>query len=130
MTKVKSDLLIDIDIVEKCIKGRIFRAFHWYVNASNKYMKDYDKDLCVWTISQKLRLVGFKWVENTYQFNKDCIENWNEDIDEAYFVEVDDQYLEESHEHYNDLSFLPERMKIKKVEKLIINLHDKKDYTH
>ena len=130
MTKVKSDLLIDIDIVEKCIKGRIFHAFHWYVNASNKYMKDYDKDLCVWTISQKLRLVGFKWVENTYQFNKDCIENWNEDIDEAYFVEVDDQYLEESHEHYNDLSFLPERMKIKKVEKLIINLPDKKDYTH
>ena len=46
MTKLKPDLLIDIDIVEKCIKGRIFHAIHPYVNASNKYMKDYDKNLC------------------------------------------------------------------------------------
>ena len=46
MTKLKPDLLIDIDIVEKCIKGRIFHAINRYVNASNKYMKDYDKNLC------------------------------------------------------------------------------------
>ena len=30
-----------------------------------------------------LPLGGFKWVENTYQFNKDFIENSNEDSDEA-----------------------------------------------
>ena len=36
-----------------------------------------------------LPLGGFKWVENTYQFNKDFIENSNEDSDEAYFHEVD-----------------------------------------
>ena len=29
------------------------------------------------------------------------------------------------HELYNDLPFLPEKMKIEKVEKLVINLHDK-----
>ena len=29
---------------------------------------------------------------------------------------------------YNDLPFLPERMKLKKVEKLVINLHDKTEY--
>ena len=36
-----------------------------------------------------LPLGDFKWVENTYQFNKDFIENSNEDSDEAYFHEVD-----------------------------------------
>ena len=46
MTKVKSDLLIDFDIVEKSITGGVFHAIHQYVNASNKYMKDYDKNLC------------------------------------------------------------------------------------
>ena len=29
---------------------------------------------------------------------------------------------------YNDLPFLPERMKIEKVEKLITNLHDETQY--
>ena len=75
MTKVKSDLLTDFDIVEKGIKGRIFHAIHQYVNASKKYMKDYDKNLCGWTIFKKLPLGNFNWVKNTYQFNKDFIEN-------------------------------------------------------
>ena len=29
---------------------------------------------------------------------------------------------------HNDLPFLPERMKIEKVEKLVTNLHDKTEY--
>ena len=29
---------------------------------------------------------------------------------------------------YNDLPFLPKRMKIEKVEKFVANLHNKKDY--
>ena len=32
------------------------------------------------------------------------------------------------HELHNDLPFLPERMKIEKVEKLVTNLHDKTGY--
>ena len=39
--------------------------------------------------------------------------------------EVDVQYLEKLHELHNDLAFLPERIKIKKFEKLVTNLHDK-----
>ena len=35
------------------------------------------------------------------------------------------QYLEKLNEIYNDLPFLPERMKIKKVEKFVANLYDK-----
>ena len=44
------------------------------------------------------------------------------------FLEVDLQYLEKLHELNNDLPFLPERMKIEKVEKLVGNLHDKTEY--
>ena len=42
--------------------------------------------------------------------------------------DVDVQYPEKLCERHNDLLFLPERMKIEKVEKLIANLHDKKEY--
>ena len=32
-----------------------------------------------WTVSQKLPVDGFNWVENTSQFNKDFVRNYNED---------------------------------------------------
>ena len=38
------------------------------------------------------------------------------------------KYTEKLHELHNDLPFLPERMKIEKVEKLVANLHDKTEY--
>ena len=44
-------------------------------------------------MSQKLIKGSFKWVENTYQFNRD-IKNYNEQIDIGYFLEVDVQYPE------------------------------------
>ena len=46
-TKVKLDLLIDVDIlimVEKGIRGGICHSIHIYANANNKYMKLYDKN--------------------------------------------------------------------------------------
>ena len=51
-----------------------------------------------------------------------------EESDEGYFLEVDVQYPEKFHKLHNDLPFLPERMKIAKVEKLVTNLHDKTEY--
>ena len=50
----------------------------------------------------------FKWVEDTFQFNEDYINSYNEKSDEGYFLEVDVQYPEELHELHNDLPFLPE----------------------
>ena len=76
-------------------------------------------------MSQKLPVNNFEWIKNTSQFNEDFIKNYNEESDEGYFLEVDVQYLEKLHELHNDLPFLPERMKIEKVEKLVANLHDK-----
>ena len=53
---------------------------------------------------------------------------YNDESDEVYFLEVDIQYCEKLHELHNDLPFLPERMKIEKVEKFVVNLHDKTEY--
>ena len=39
-------------------------------------------------------------------------------------MKFDVHYLEKLHKLHNDLPFLPERMKIEKVEKLSPNLHD------
>ena len=47
------------------------------------------------------------------------IENYNENSE---------KYPEKLHNHHNDLPFLLEKMKVGKVEKLVANLHDKKEY--
>ena len=54
--------------------------------------------------------------------------NYDEESTEEYFLEVDVQYLEKLHELHNNLPFLPERLKIREVEKLVANLHDKTEY--
>ena len=77
---------------------------------------------------QKFPVTNFEWIKDTSQFNEDFIKNYNEEVDEGYFLEVDDQYLEKLHERHNDLPFLPEKMKIEKVGKLVATLHDKTEY--
>ena len=79
-------------------------------------------------MSQKLPVNNFERIEDTFQFNEDFIKNYIEESDEGYFLEVDVKYPEKLHELQNDLSFLPEIMKIEKVEKLVTNLHDKTEY--
>ena len=66
-------------------------------------------------------------MEDASQFNEDFIKN-NEENDERYFLEVGIQYPEKMHELHNDLSFLPKKKKIEKVNKLVTNLHDKTKY--
>ena len=78
--------------------------------------------------AKKLLVNKFKWIEDTSQFNEDFIKSYNEESDEGYFLEADAQYPEELHELHNDLPFLPEKMKIEKVEKLVTNFHDKTEY--
>ena len=127
-------------MVEKGIRGGICNTIHQYEKANNKYMKDYDKNressyrkywdvnsLYGWAMSQKLPVNNFQQTEETSQFNEDYIKNYNEESDEAYFLEVDIQYPEKLHELHNDVPFLPERKKIKKVKKLVTNLYDKNE---
>ena len=81
-------------------------------------------------MSQKLPVNYFEWIENTSQFNKDFIKNYNEESDKGYFFEVGVQYPEQLHHLHNDLPFLPESIKIEKVEKLVANLHGKTEYVN
>ena len=77
---------------------------------------------------QKLPVNNFEWIKDTSQFNNDFIKSYNEESNKGYFLEVDVQFLDKFHNfHYNfnDLPFLPERVNIEKVERLIPNLHDK-----
>ena len=75
-TKVKSDLLSDIDLllmIEKGTRGRVCHVIDWYVETKNKYMKDYDKtkewsylkywdvnNLYGWAMSQKFPVNGWR----------------------------------------------------------------------
>ena len=77
---------------------------------------------------QKLPVNKFEWIEDTSQFNENFLQKYSEESDEGYFLEVDVQYSKNLHKLLNDLSLLPERMKIEKVGKLVTNLHDKTKY--
>ena len=128
-------------MVEKGIRRGIYREIHWYATTNNKYLKDYDRNkeslylkcwdvnnLYGWAMSQELPVNRFEWIEDTSQFNKDSIKTYNEENDDGYFLEVAIDYPEKLHELHEDLPFLPERMTIEKVGKLVTNLHDKTEY--
>ena len=80
-------------------------------------------------MSQKLSVNNFGWTEDTSQLNEHVIKNYNEESDETYILAVDVQHLEKLQDLHNNLPFLPERMEIEKVEKLVVNLRDKIEYT-
>ena len=77
---------------------------------------------------QKLPVNIFEWIKDTCQFNEDFIKNYNEETDEGYFREVEVYYFEKLHDLHNDLPFLPKRMKLEIVKKLVANLQDKTEY--
>ena len=79
-------------------------------------------------MSQKLLLKYFKCVEDVSELNEDFIKCYSDESDERYFLEVDVQYPENLHNLYYGLSLLPKRIKIKKVDKLLGNLHDNEEY--
>ena len=79
-----------------------------------------------WLLSWKLPVNDLKWVEEKFQFNEHFIKIYDEDSGIGYFVEACLQYPEKLHELHNDLPFLPERMKIEKIKKLVANSNDNK----
>ena len=85
-TRIKLVLLPDFDsllMLEKRIRGGICYVIHRCAKASNKYMKNYDKNkessyiryldannLCSWAMSQKLPVNGLEWVKDISRLNK------------------------------------------------------------
>ena len=81
-----------------------------------------------WTMLQKLPVNWFKWVEYSSQFNEDFIKSCNEENEERFFIWIWCSIsLKKLHHVDNDLSLLPERLKIEKVEKFVANVHDKSE---
>ena len=78
-----------------------------YLDANNMYG---------WAMCEKLPIGGFKWVKDLSQFN--------ENSNKGYFLEVDAEYPKNLSNLYKDFSYLPERTKIGKAEKLVCSIKD------
>ena len=127
-------------MIEKGIRGRICHGIHRYAKANNKYMKNYDKNiessypmyldvnnLYGWTMSQKLPVNGFEWVEKLSQFNEGFIKNYGKNSDKGYILEVDVEYPKNLFNLHEDLPFLAERKKILKCKELVSNIYNKEN---
>ena len=128
--RLKLELLRDTEMllmVGKGIKNGLCHAILGYMKANNKYIKDYDNkkespylrfqdvnNFYEWAMSQKLSLNDFIQAGNRSKINEYFTKNYNEGSEMEY-------------EFYNDLPFLPEKMKIEKVKKLESNFYDKND---
>ena len=73
-------------IIKKGIRRGLCHSIYWYSKADNKYMKNYNKNkeswylqywdlnnLYGWTMSRKLPVNNFDWIEDTSQFNEDFV---------------------------------------------------------
>ena len=92
-----------------------------YLDANNLYG---------WAMSQLLSTGGFRWVSIDPNEIGELME-WISDLsrrDKGYLLEVDVRYPRELHDLHNDLPFMCEEIEINKVEKLVPNLYDKKNY--
>ena len=144
MTRVRLELLTDPDMLlmfERGTRGGITQAVHRYARANNKYMGEKfnpgkeshflqyldANNLYGWAMSQKLPTGGFKWVEDVSKFTPERIRELVNG-DKGYLLEVDISYPSELHESHNDLPFLPEKMELSGVTKLVPNLYDKEKY--
>ena len=138
---IRLELLTDPDMLlmfERGIRGGITQAVRKYASANNKYMGDkFDpnedttylqyldtNNLYGWAMSQPLATGGFKWTD----VNPNEISELATRIDKGYVLEVGISYPKELHNQHNDLPFMCERMETNRVEKLVPNLRDKKNY--
>ena len=72
--------------------------------------------------------VGEFELVNPENYTEDIIKKYNQNDDYGAILIVDIDYPKKLHKLHSDLPFLPERMKINKVDKLICNLQNKRKY--
>ena len=94
-------------------------SFLQYLDANN---------LHGWAMSQPLPTEGFKWVNDVSKFTTNEISRLVKRDSKGYLLEVDVKYTEGLHDLHNDLPLMCEKIVINKVEKLVPNLYDKKNY--
>ena len=76
---------------------------------------------------QKLPSHEFSW-EKVGDFTPEKIDKLVKKDKKGHNLEVELEYPKEFRNHHKDLPFLAERMKIRKFEKLVPNLKNKKTY--
>jgi len=124
MTKIKLQLITDIDIfqfIEKGMRGGISCITNRHGTANNKYMKDYDENkptkyisyldannLYGWAMSQYLPTGGHKWLKPD---NVD-LSKYKDDSKKGIILEVDLEYPKEFHDKHNDYPLAPEALNI------------------
>ena len=79
-------------------------------------------------MSKKLPIDNFKWETDLSIFTSDFIKNYNSHGDMGYIFYVDITYPKELYELHKDLPFLPDRMEVNQVNKLVANVYDKANY--
>lgn len=136
LTDVELELLSDYDMILMIIhgiRGGISMISNRLGEANNKYMGEtYDpskpstyiqyldaNNLYGWAMSKSLPTHGFKWMSD------DEIANWRL---MPCILEVDMEYPKELHDLHNDYPLAPESITLNKVNKLVPNLNDKKNY--
>ena len=88
-------------------------------------------DLYGFPMCEKLPVRDFNQSNKLDMFTDEFIKNYDKNSDKGYILEVDAEYPKDHHKLHSDLPFLPERRKIRKIEKLICCLEDKENYvTH
>ena len=140
-TVIRLELLTDPDMLlmsEHGIRGGITQAVHRYAAVNNPYMSDkFDpnestcylqyqdaNNLYGWAMSQLLLTGGFRWVS----INPNEIGELAARTDKGYLLEVDVAYPDQLHDLHNDLPFICQHMEINHVEKLVLNLYNKRNY--
>ena len=90
-----------------------------YLDANNLYE---------WGMSNKLPLEGFKWETDLSIFTNHFVKNYDEKSDIGYLFYADIAYPKDLYELHKDLPFLPDRMKVNKVNKIVASVYDKNNY--
>ena len=141
MTSVELELLTDKDMLlmfEKGIRGGMCQTVLHHAKANNLYMGGEFKkgkpssylayldanNLYGVAMCDELPTHGFRWVENPDEVDVLGYEGG----EDGYVLEVDVEYPKRLHNKHNELPFLPEKMRLGKVEKLVCNLYDKFKY--
>ena len=78
-------------------------------------------------MSRRLRVNGFEWMEQLFEFDVRFIKNYGENNDKGYILAVDVKYRKHLFNLHCDLPFLPEREKLKNARNLFVICITKKN---